>query len=119
MLPVHLIDDLQAAARVAGAPGTTLAYSWVTSAARSALAGRYADVPDRSWAPTTAGAQRKVDIPLTAEESERLTEALRLAGSSMRAVIAACTMATTEAGGSAVAMRWPDRSAPVELRASA
>jgi hypothetical protein len=109
-LPRELVEAFRATTKTRGVPGSTLVYGWITQAARLALAGEYDLVPPRSSSPTTSGDQHSIDYPMSTAESTECSMLLRDAGSSTRAVVAACVQAYMEADGNPVRMAWPRRT---------
>lgn len=108
-LPRDLVVAFRQGVEAGGTPGSTLIYGWITQAARYAAAGQYQLVPPQSSSPPTTGEQEHIDFRMSARESSEVVALLKDAGSSQRAVAAACIEAYLAAGCSPVRMSWPRR----------
>lgn len=110
-LPAALVREFRIKHRANRTSGSALLYGWITQAARYAQAGQYELVPPRSATASSSGEQLSVTYSQSAAEAQHCSAVLRDAGSSIRAVAAACIEAYLKADN-AVDMEWPVRKQP-------
>ncbi|MEV1295171.1 hypothetical protein [Pseudonocardia sp. NPDC049635] len=108
-LPPELVKSFNDGLLVAGVPGSTVIHGWLTQAARFAREGQLDRLPVQSSAPPSTGEQDRIYYPMSVDDSRAVVTALKDAGSSARAVLAACIVAWEAAGYSLVEMQWPTR----------
>lgn len=107
-LPRTTAESLRRGGGVGRAAGSTLIHGWLVHAARLAREGRHDLLPARGSAPSNYDGT--VFYAMSSEESADIVEALRVADSSVRAVIVACVTAWEAADYNAIRMVWPTRS---------
>lgn len=93
-----------------GATGSAVLYGWITQAARYANEGRMDLLPAVSSAPQSGREPTTLYYTMDVRESADIGRVLGDAGSSVRAVVAACISAWEAADYSAVRMVWPTRA---------
>jgi hypothetical protein len=111
-LPSSLVDAVRQQALAHGTNVSNLFFHWATTAARLAVEGQGHLLPQQHGLRSDSlGDVREVRWLQSKEDYARYQALIMGAGSSMAAALQAAAEAYVEAGGDAVMMAWPPKSA--------